>query len=78
MKTLAITAAAAALLAAAASSPALAGGAQHTIALGSGTSCPPNAIRCRRTYKPGHPRCFPIAVRRNGTVQKKRVCIYVH
>ena len=78
MKTFATSLVAAVLLAAASSSPALAGGAGHTIELGSGTSCPPNAISCRRSYQPGHPRCFTIAVRQNGTIQKKRVCRYTY
>ncbi|MDH3234456.1 MAG: hypothetical protein OEQ29_13135 [Alphaproteobacteria bacterium] len=76
MKTIATSLVAAALLAAATASPALAGGAQPTIALGSGSSCLPNAVRCKQGYRPGHPRCITIAVRQNGTVQKKRVCYY--
>jgi len=76
MKTIATSLAAAAILAAATASPALAGGAQKTIELGSGSSCLPNAIRCNRGYRPSHPRCFTVAVRQNGTIQKKRVCQY--
>jgi hypothetical protein len=78
MKSLATSLVAAVLLAAASSSPALAGGAQSTVELGSGSTCLPNAIRCNRGYRPGHPRCFTIAVRQNGTIQKKRVCRYTY
>lgn len=74
MKALASSLVAAVLLAAASSSPALAGGVQHSIALGSGHSCLPNAVRCNRGARAGHVRCFTVAVRRNGTVQKTRVC----
>jgi len=76
MKAFATSLVAALVLAAATTSPALAGSAQRTIELGSGSSCLPNAIRCNRGYRPAHPRCFTVAVRQNGTIQKKRVCYY--
>ena len=76
MKTFATSVVAAVLLTVAASAPALAGGTANTIELGSGTSCLPNAIRCKRGYRPAHPRCFTVSVRQNGTIQKKRVCRY--
>jgi hypothetical protein len=76
MKTFATSLVAAAILAAATSSPALAGGTQPNVQLGSGSSCLPNAIRCKRGYRPAHPRCITVAVRQNGTIQKRRVCYY--
>jgi len=76
MKTFATSLIAAVILAAATSSPALANGTQQNAQLRSGSSCLPNAVSCRKEYRPRHPRCYTVAVRQNGTIQKKRVCSY--
>lgn len=77
MKTFATSLVAAVILAAANSSPTFANGVDQNAQLGSGSSCLPNAIRCKRGYRQGHPRCFNVAVRdASGTVRKRRVCVY--
>ena len=77
MKTFATSLVAAVILAATASSPALANGVEQNAQLGSGSSCLPNAVRCKRGYLPGHPTCRNVAVRdRSGTIRKRRVCVY--
>lgn len=77
MKTFAISLVGAVMLAVTTSSPTLADAMQRNVELGSGWSCPPNAIRCTRPYHPRHPRCFTVTVRDHRlNIQKKRVCTY--
>jgi len=76
MKTFAITAITAVVLAATAS-PTLAGSAGQGVQFKSGASCLPNSVRCKKGYRPQHPRCWTVAVRdRSGTIRKRRVCKY--
>ena len=78
MKLFSASLVAAVVIAAATSSPVLSAEVHENIQLGSGTSCLPNAVRCKKAYRPSHPRCFTVAVRENGAVRKKRVCQYSH
>lgn len=76
MKTIAASLFAAALLATIGASQGIAATAQDDTALGSGISCPPNAISCLTPRRPGHhPRCYTVSVPDgNGGVLKRRVC----
>lgn len=77
MKAFAIAAITAVVLAAATASPTLAGNARQDVQFKSGTSCLPNSVRCRKEYRPQHPRCWTVAVRdHSGTIRKRRVCKY--
>ena len=77
MKIFATSLIVAVMLAATGSSPALAGSDKQTVQPRSGSSCLPNSVRCKRGYRPAHPRCYAVVVvDRSGTPRKKRVCSY--
>jgi len=75
MKTFAVTFVGAVMLAVTTSAPTLADTVQRNVELGSGWSCPPNAIRCTRPRHPRRPRCITFAERDfRGNIRKRRVC----